>query len=439
MADRPLTVLFLPESAYGPTGNCIGIGNVLLQKGHQVVFAAESSWNGKLEPLGFVEDLVDLAPPPEAPTADEQDAGAFWKEFIKQTSPEFRKPTVDQLETFIAPTYQALIDGAMYCEPHLIDIIERHQPDVLVEDNVVLFPALTTSGAPFVRIVSCNPLEVKGPGVAPTFSGLPGDDDSEWASFRAEYERTHRSMWTAFNEFVVKAGADPLPDLDFMPESTHANLYLFPQEADYVDRRPLGATWHRIDSSVRSTDDPFELPAELADRPVGSRLVYLSLGSLGSADVDLMKRLVDVLGRTRHRYIVSKGPQHAEYRLADNMWGREFLPQTSLMPLVDLVITHGGNNTTTEALHFGKPMVLLPLFWDQYDNAQRMDELGFGRRLRTYEFTDAELIDAVDGLLSDQGLAARLTRVGESIRARLGKERAADIIEQVGRTHRAGR
>ena len=25
MADRPLTVLFLPESAYGPTGNCIGI------------------------------------------------------------------------------------------------------------------------------------------------------------------------------------------------------------------------------------------------------------------------------------------------------------------------------------------------------------------------------------------------------------------------------
>ena len=166
-----------------------------------------------------------------------------------------------------------------------------------------------------------------------------------------------------------------------MPVSEHANLYLFPQEADYTDRRPLDSTWHRIDSSVRSTDEPFELPSQLADRPDGSALVYLSLGSLGSADVDLMKRLVDVLGRTPHRYIVSKGPQHTEYELADNMWGAEFLPQTSLMPLVDLVITHGGNNTTTEALHFGKPMVLLPLFWDQYDNAQRMDELGFGRRL----------------------------------------------------------
>ena len=135
---------------------------------------------------------------------------------------------------------------------------------------------------------------------------------------------------------------------------------------------------------------------------------------------------------------MSKGPQHTEYELADNMWGAEFLPQTSLMPLVDLVITHGGNNTTTEALHFGKPMVLLPLFWDQYDNAQRMDELGFGRRLRTYEFTDDELVGAVDGLLGDAQLRSRLDAMGASIRGRLGKERAADVIEQVGLAHRAG-
>ena len=100
-----------------------------------------------------------------------------------------------------------------------------------------------------------------------------------------------------------------------------------------------------------------------------------------------MRRLVDVLADTPHRYIVSKGPQHDEYELAPNMWGAEFLPQTSIVPLVDLVITHGGNNTTTEAFHFGKPMIVLPLFWDQYDNAQRVDETGFGVRLPTYAFS----------------------------------------------------
>ena len=60
MPSRPLTILFMPESAYGPTNNCIGIGDVLRRRGHRVVFAAEASWKGKLEPLGFEEDLVDL-------------------------------------------------------------------------------------------------------------------------------------------------------------------------------------------------------------------------------------------------------------------------------------------------------------------------------------------------------------------------------------------
>ena len=70
-----------------------------------------------------------------------------------------------------------------------------------------------------------------------------------------------------------------------------------------------------------------------------------------------MQRLIDVLGATRHRVIVSMGPRADELRLADNMTGAATLPQTTLMPQVDLVITHGGNNTTTEAMHFGKPMV----------------------------------------------------------------------------------
>jgi len=439
MTERPLTILFMPESAYGPTNQCVGLGNVLLARGHRVVFAAEASWRGKLAPLGFEEDLVDLAPAPEAADDDDtdQDAGAFWKEFIRDTAPEFRKPTVEQLETFMRPTWQALIDGAQFCEPQLRAIIARVQPDVIVEDNVVAFPALLTAAAPYVRIVSCNPLEAPGSEIPPAYSGLPIADRSEWASFRAEYDRSHRELWESFNAWVVAQGAPALPSLEFVHTSVAANLYVFPEEADYTAARPLDATWHRLDSSVRETDEHYVVPAEVADRPEGSALIYLSLGSLGSADVDLMRRLVDVLGRTPHRYIVSKGPQSGEYGLADNMVGAEFLPQTTLIPQVDAVITHGGNNTTTEALHFGKPMVLLPLFWDQYDNAQRMDELGFGVRLGTYSFTEDEMHAALAAVL-DPAKRSELAAIGERVRARDGLRRGADVIEQVARTHADG-
>jgi MGT family glycosyltransferase len=173
----------------------------------------------------------------------------------------------------------------------------------------------------------------------------------------------------------------------------------------------------------------------MADRPAGSALIYLSLGSLGAADVSLMQRLVDVLGTTRHRFIVSKGPQADKITLAGNMVGEQMLPQTKIIPLVDAVISHGGNNTTTEALHFGKPLIVLPLFWDQYENAQRIDELKLGIRLDTYHFADAELTGAVDRILADQELRDRVSAIGTAVRKRDGLSIAADVIERTGLAH----
>ncbi len=418
----------MPESAYGPTNNCIGIGNVLRKHGHRVVFAAEASWAGKLDALGFVEDLVDLAPPASA-DAPEQSAGQFWTDFIRDTSPEFRKPTIEQLSTFVRPTWQALIDGAMFCESQLRQIIDRQQPDVIVEDNVNAFPALLTAGVPYVRIVSCNPLEMRGPDLPPVFSGYAIDDRSDWDEFSAEYAATHEDMWRQYNDWVMSCGAPSLAPLDFVHVSEHLNLYTYPEIIDYTARRPLGPTWTRVDSSVRGTDASLELPEPL--RSGDGALIYLSLGSLGSADTGLMRRLVDILATTRHRFIVSKGPLADDYGLPDNMWGAAQVPQTSVLPLVDLVITHGGNNTVTECFHFAKPMIVLPLFWDQYDNAQRVHETGFGRRLATYDFADEELTGAIEELLADQALRSRLSEIGTVIRSRDGVVAAAKAIEAV--------
>jgi UDP:flavonoid glycosyltransferase YjiC (YdhE family) len=155
------------------------------------------------------------------------------------------------------------------------------RPDVIIEDNVIAFPALVTAGVPFVRIMSCNPLEVPGDDIAPVFSGLAEDDREGWAAFRAEYERTHRALWTSYDAWVREQGAPPLPDLEFIHRGDE-NLYVYPEVLDYTDARPLDGTWHRLDSSVRETEQaPADLPASFTD---GSRpLVYFSLGSLGSA------------------------------------------------------------------------------------------------------------------------------------------------------------
>ncbi|WP_111718701.1 glycosyltransferase [Homoserinimonas sp. OAct 916] len=428
------TFLFTSESAYGPTNNCIGIGHELLRRGHRVVFAAEASWEGKLSPLGFEEDLVHLAAPDEPVEGEpEQDAGQFWKDYIAETAPEFRKSTLEQLETVVAPIWSELIDASKYVQGQLVEIIERAKPDVLIQDNVSAYPAMVTAEAPFVKIISCNPLEKPGKHVAPVFSGYAESEPEKWQAFEDEYERTHRDLWTGFNEWVQEQGAPALPDLQFLHDGD-LNLYVYPHELDYTDARPLGESWHRLDSSVRQTESAPDIPDEFlaGEGP----LIYFSLGSLGSADVELMNRVISVLATLPIRVIVSKGPRHDEIELADNMFGAEFLPQTTILPLVDLVITHGGNNTVTESVHFGKPMIVLPLFWDQYDNAQRVHEKGLGRRLPTYTFTADQMRDAIFDQLGDVDLLRRMDEIGARVRGKNGLVHAADLIEQLATTGR---
>ena len=429
---EPRTIVFFPESAYGPTNNCVGIGQVLRARGHRVVFVIEESFAGTLEAKGFEERLMRLGPPPSEPEVP----GQFWIDFIRDTAPVFRTSTLEQLEGFIAPTWQALIDGSKYVNPRLTEIFDELALDVIVEDNVVAFPAIAASGRPWVRIVSCNPMEMKDPSIAPFSSGYPVADRSGWPSFLEEVHRTHADMWADFDAFCREHGETGLScgelGPEFIAESPYLNLYSYPAEADYERVHPLGPTWHRLDSTVRAPETAWALPEHLAERD--GALIYLSLGSLGAADVGLMQRLVDLLATTEHRVIVSKGPLADQITLHDNQVGEAFLPQPAILPQVDLVITHGGNNTVTESFHHGKPMIVLPLFWDQVDNAQRVDETGFGRRLPTYAFEDGELTGAFDDLLADEALRRRLDAIASRLQRGRGTAKAADLIERVAVT-----
>ena len=94
---------------------------MLRERGHRVVFVIEESFAGSLEAQGFEERLMRLGPPPEV----EEEPGQFWKDFIRDTAPVFRKPTIEQLEEFIEPTWRALCDGARYVDDRLREIFDE--------------------------------------------------------------------------------------------------------------------------------------------------------------------------------------------------------------------------------------------------------------------------------------------------------------------------
>lgn len=114
-----------------------------------------------------------------------------------------------------------------------------------------------------------------------------------------------------------------------------------------------------------------------------------------------------------------------------NCWGDKILAQTKILPKVDLVINHGGNNTISETFYFGKPMIVMPLFGDQFDNAQRVQDKQFGIKLNPFKCTQDQLSNAIEKLINDKDLLIKLMRISERSKTEAKSGKICQLIEEL--------
>jgi len=161
-------------------------------------------------------------------------------------------------------------------------------------------------------------------------------------------------------------------------------------------------------------------------------LLYVSFGSLGCGDVATLKRLVEALGELPVRALINVGAQLEEYQaVPGNLILAKWFPQPSVIPLVDAVIHHGGNNTFTECLYFAKPALIMPYVWDGHDNATRVFETGHGLKMHRANWTTAELGEAIERLLTDTEMAAKLASTSATMRNNPGPAAAVLALERL--------
>jgi len=382
--------------------------------------------------------------------------GVFkWPQLIRRYSKILRK---DPVEAFIQSTkifeiwmLSELIDNHDNCSK----VIEEISPDLIVIDAYYIPPCVVNSRVPWVRLYSANPLmlaQSKLPGglKPPPMCGfslydkktrltIKDEQPERWEQILAKWKEAAEKIVDAisssgqtFNDFLKANGCAPLAPGQQAHDSPHLNLYMFPKELDYDqddDLLEYPTRWVRCDSLVRQLSEPgsreskeFAEWREILDlRARGKqKVVFFSLGSLASGDHKLMARYVDYLRQDQSRlYVVSKGVNGDEYELPEgNMVGANYLPQTLVLEKADLAIIHGGNNSVTECLYYGKPMIVLPVFSDQLDNAQRIEDLKYGYRLDVHQCSQKQLLDTIDRILNDEEMIQRVASVGARMRSR---------------------
>jgi UDP:flavonoid glycosyltransferase YjiC (YdhE family) len=423
MAERSTpTIAFFPEAAYGPALNSVGIAQAVTRLGHKAVFLSDPGFVDVYRDYGFESHPVSLS----EPMPPEQMA-RFWEDFINGHLPNFYKSAYEQIDNYVKDCWAAIIESARYAQRDLPGVLEKIRPDLVCVDNVILFPAIKQYGAPWVRIVSCSENEIEDPAIPPHLSGCGALDHACHARYRARFNEVIRPLHQSFNEFLFSHGERPYPLGQFFEASPFLNLLLYPESVRFNRSRPLHPEqFQYLEGCVRQ-DKPYDVPQFPVHKD--SALVYLSFGSLGAGDVPLLKRLIDSLGRLPYRALVNVGAYKLQYtELPANVIIDSWFPQPSVIPQVDVVIHHGGNNSFTECLLFAKPAIIMPFAWDGHDNAMRVQETGHGFRLTRADWTETELAARLLECLSDRTLHARLAETSARMRSQDGPAKAARLL-----------
>ncbi len=427
----PGTIAFFPEAAYGPALNSVGIAQAAQALGYRTVFLSDPGFLEVYRGYGFEAHPVCLS----APMPPEQMA-RFWEEFINGHIPNFRKSPYEQIDTYVKDCWTAIVDSARWAQKDLPGVLERIQPDAVCVDNVILFPAIKQFGKPWVRIISCSENEIEDPDIPPHLSGCGQDDRAAHARYRARFAQVIAPLHAQFNAFLADHGEAAYPLGQFFEASPHLNLLLYPEPLRYRRRHALPPErFQYLEGCVRK-DQPYVVPAfaRHADAP----LLYVSFGSLGAGDTALLRRLIDSLGRLPYRALVNVGGYKDQYTdLPGNVHIDSWFPQPSVIAQADAVIHHGGNNSFTECLLFGKPAIIMPYVWDGHDNAVRLQETGYGFHLDRYGWTDADLAQRLAACVGDAALRARLGRIGAHMRSQDGPAKAARLLDGLVRASAA--
>ncbi|NP_001310080.1 uncharacterized UDP-glucosyltransferase YdhE-like [Tetranychus urticae] len=304
--------------------------------------------------------------------------------------------------------------------------------DAMIIDFVSPSPPLYNNPILWFPLCSLNPL-VLYPLGPPPFSGYSvNSDKSNWDEFRKIYRQGHATLIENVNKDLDAAG---LKEARFNPAKYVDNpqtigFYHYPAALDYTECGPIEPNWHRVESFIRQpdSDTDFVVPENLRDKP--GKLIYFSLGSLGSADTVMMQKFINILAKSPHKFIISKGARGDQLKLADNMWGENFVNQLKVIQSVDLVITHGGNNTFMETLYYGKPMIVFPYFYDQFDNAQRVVDKKIGFRVNPYDLDEDYFLDCIEKVFADKEIKNRVEAISQSMRNSNSLAEAIKMIEK---------
>jgi len=257
-------------------------------------------------------------------------------------------------------------------------------------------------------------------------------DGSSLADLLALCEQVSNTFTADWNAALAELNPEAAPSDNAFAEHGTLLLLNYPGELHDPQRTALLPTHEFLGGSVR--DEPAEPDVDEWLASSDAPFVYVSFGSFLSVRGDVLGRVIEALKSLGVRAAIATGSA-ARSDLGDipaSWLVREFLPQVSLLKSAAAAVTHGGNNSVTESMTYGVPLLVLPFSTDQFAGAAALERLGFGVVLDPNAATAEQLRDGLQQVLSlPRAVRAELTELSASLRGTPGRDRAHAALERI--------
>jgi len=418
-------ILIATFGSYGDLHPYIAVALGLKQRGHEPVIATSASYRSKVEAEGLQFHAV---------RPDLEDFGPFAEVARRVYDP--KKGAEYLLRELVLPrladTYDdlaAAVRGADLLVTHAL----AYAAHLLARSSSARW--VSTILSPMVFMSAYDPPLLPP---APWLKSLHRISPPLYRAVFAALKRLSRGWSEPIRAFCRSRGLalpqqDPLFEGQYSSRGTlamfspllarpqpdwplHSHVTGFPlHDHDPVDL----ATLHALDSFLVAGEAP----------------IVFTLGSSAIYDAgDFYATAVAIAQRLRRRAVLLTGrvPENqALPSLPPTILACDYVPHSYIFPRAAVNVHQGGIGTLAQAMHAGKPMLVVPFSHDQPDNAERARRLGIGCTLPRRRFNAASAAAVLSELLAEPHYAASAARVAQSLRDEDGVAAACDRLESI--------
>ncbi|PFE14910.1 macrolide family glycosyltransferase [Bacillus cereus] len=192
-----------------------------------------------------------------------------------------------------------------------------------------------------------------------------------------------------------------------------------------------------FDESYKFVGPSIATRKEIGSFPIedlkNKKVVFISMGTVFNEQPELYEKCFEAFKGIDATVILVVGKKININQFKDipyNFKVYNYVPQLEVLKHTDVFVTHGGMNSSSEALYYGVPLVVVPVTGDQPLVAKRVAEVGAGIRLNRKELVPELLREAVNKVMDDVAFKEKSRKVGESLRDAGGYKKAIEEIEK---------